>query len=157
MPQDFQGAADTLQPIVAAGETYALPRTWTIAEVMDYWCMATHSVFIAESDGRPVGTYFLQSNQLGGGSHIANCGFATHPAASGRGVARAMCAHALIEARDRGYTAMQFNFVVSTNTRAIALWTALGFDIVGTIPAAFDHPTHGYVAAHIMHRRLSSL
>ena len=61
----------------------------------------------------------------------------------GRGVARAMCLHSMEQARQRGYRAMQFNFVVSTNERAVALWQSLGFAIVGRLPRAFRHPSLG--------------
>jgi ribosomal protein S18 acetylase RimI-like enzyme len=74
--------------------------------------------------------------------------------ATGRGVARAMCAHSLEHARAAGYRAMQFNIVVSTNERAVRLWQAMGFEIVGRLPEAFDHPRLGYVDALVMYRRL---
>jgi ribosomal protein S18 acetylase RimI-like enzyme len=101
-----------------------------------------------------VGTYFLQANQQGGGSHVANCGYITVPWATGRGVARSMCAHSLERARERGFTAMQFNFVVSTNERALALWQHFGFEIVGRLPGAFQHPIKGFVDALVMYRSL---
>jgi ribosomal protein S18 acetylase RimI-like enzyme len=96
----------------------------------------------------------LQPNQQGGGSHVANCGYVTAPWATGRGVARAMCAHSLDRARERGFRAMQFNFVVSTNQRAVALWQSLGFEIIGRLPGAFQHPTAGFVDALVMYRSL---
>jgi ribosomal protein S18 acetylase RimI-like enzyme len=78
----------------------------------------------------------------------------TDPAASGRGIARGMCEHSLEHARSLGYRAMQFNFVVSTNERAVGLWKALGFEVVGPLPLAFCHPTQGYVDALVMFRSL---
>jgi ribosomal protein S18 acetylase RimI-like enzyme len=96
----------------------------------------------------------MRANQAGGGRHVCNCGYMTMPAASGRGVARAMCAHSLEHAWSRGYRAMQFNFVVSTNERAVRLWQSLGFEIVGRLPAAFRHPSAGYVDALVMFQRL---
>ena len=101
-----------------------------------------------------VGTYYIQPNQLGGGSHVANGGYATAPGASGKGVARAMCADSLDRARAQGYRAMQFNFVVATNERAVALWQSLGFAILARLPAVFDHPVQGLVDAHVMFRTL---
>lgn len=74
--------------------------------------------------------------------------------AFGHGVARAMCAHSLDEARQRGFKAMQFNFVISSNTRAVALWQCCGFRIVGRLPSAFMHPEHGAVDAYVMWREL---
>src|SRR5262245_49979550 len=116
-------------------------------EVLAYWFRAGHELFIAEENGFAVGTYFLRANQEGGGSHVANCGYVTAQWAAGRGVARAMCAHSLERARVRGFKAMQFNFVVSTNERAIRLWQSFGFEIVGRLPGAFQHPSGRFVDA----------
>ena len=101
-----------------------------------------------------LGTYFLRANQQGGGAHVANCGYVTASAAQGRGIARAMCLHSLDRAKDRGFRAMQFNFVVSTNERAVKLWAALGFETVGRLPRAFEHPERGFVDALVMYREL---
>jgi ribosomal protein S18 acetylase RimI-like enzyme len=143
-----------LEPVIRAGETYPLPRNMIREDALAYWFSAGHEVFVAEDDGRVVGTYYLRPNQLGGGSHVANCGYMTAPAATGRGIARAMCVHSLEHARRRGFQAMQFNFVVSTNERAVRLWQQCGFDIVGTLPNAFRHPTAGYADAYVMYRML---
>lgn len=143
-----------LEPILRAGETYALPRDWSRDDALAFWRLAGHEVFVAEDGGRVVGTYYLQANQRGGGAHVANCGYATATEASGRGVATAMCLHSLEHAARRGFRAMQFNLVLGSNTRAVALWQRLGFDIVGTIPAAFDHPGLGLVDAFVMYRKL---
>jgi len=113
-----------------------------------------HEVFVAEDSNSMVGTYFLQANQKGGGAHVANCGYVTAGCAVGRGVARAMCTHSLEHARIRGFRSMQFNFVVSTNDRAVRLWQSLGFETVGRLPGAFLHPRFGYVDALVMFRNL---
>lgn len=143
-----------LEPTIRAGETYTLPREMSRERALDYWFAPPHEVFVAEDNAHILGTYFLQANQQGGGSHVANCGYVTAPWATGRGVARAMCAHSLGRARERGFQAMQFNFVVSTNERAVALWQSFGFEIVGRLPSAFHHPTAGYVDALVMYRSL---
>jgi ribosomal protein S18 acetylase RimI-like enzyme len=78
----------------------------------------------------------------------------TRADAAGRGIARRMCEHSLAHARTRGYRGMQFNFVVSTNERAVRLWQSLGFAIVGRLPGAFRHPTQGYVDALVMYQAL---
>jgi ribosomal protein S18 acetylase RimI-like enzyme len=143
-----------LEPTIRAGETYTLPRDISRQEALDYWFAPQHEVFVAEEHASILGTYFLQANQHGGGSHVANCGYVTAPWATGRGVARAMCAHSLDRARERGFKAMQFNFVVSTNERAIALWQSFGFEIVGRLPGAFHHPAAGFVDALVMYRSL---
>jgi ribosomal protein S18 acetylase RimI-like enzyme len=144
-----------LEPVVRAGETYTLPRDISRNDALEYWFAHGHEVFVSEeTDGRVVGTYFLQANQQGGGAHVANCGYITAPWATGRGVARAMCEHSLDRARTRGFKAMQFNFVVSSNARAIHLWRSFGFEIVGRLPGAFQHPTEGFVDALVMYRNL---
>ncbi len=141
-------------PVLAAGETYAMPRHFTDDEALAYWLGRPHEVFVATIDGAVVGTYYLQPNQRGPGAHVANCGYMVAETARGRGVARAMCAHSLDMARERGFRAMQFNHVVSTNTGAVALWKQMGFAIVGTLPEAFNHPVHGYVDSYVMFRAL---
>jgi ribosomal protein S18 acetylase RimI-like enzyme len=70
------------------------------------------------------------------------------------GVARAMGERSLELARERGFKAMQFNFVVSTNERAVRLWQSLGFAIAARLPGAFLHPRLGYVDALVMFRTL---
>src|SRR4029077_20486373 len=154
LPADADAIWAILEPTIRAGETYTLPRDMPRTESLDYWCGPRHEVFVAEDEGKILGTYFLQANLQGGGSHVANCGYITAPWATGRGVARAMCAHSLDHARQRGFRAMQFNFVVSTNERAIALWQSMGFAIVGKLPGAFQHPAAGYVDALVMYRSL---
>jgi L-amino acid N-acyltransferase YncA len=143
-----------MEPIVRAGEAYTLPRDMEKENALAYWYSAEHEVFVAEENGEIVGTYFLQANQRGGGAHVANCGYMTATHAMGRGVARAMCAHSLERARERGFRAMQYNFVVSSNERAVRLWQKFEFEIVGRLPKAFLHPILGYVDAYIMYRDL---
>jgi ribosomal protein S18 acetylase RimI-like enzyme len=141
-------------PTIRGGETYALPRDMGRAAALSYWHSPGHEVFVAEEDGKVLGTYYMRANQQGGGSHVANCGYMTATEASGRGVARAMCAHSLAHARARGFRAVQFNFVVSSNERAIALWESFGFNIVGRLEQAFEHPRLGLVDAVVMYRLL---
>src|SRR5258708_29964399 len=143
-----------MEPVIRAGETYSLPRDMSKESALAYWLSAEREVFVAEENGDIVGTYCLQANQKGGGAHVANCGYMTAVSATGRGVARAMCAHSLDRARARGFRAMQFNFVISTNERAVWLWQSFGFEIVGRLPGAFHHPTLGYVDAYIMYRNV---
>ena len=150
LPSDSDAIWSILEPILRAGETYTLPRDITRDATFSFGFSPAHEVFVALDDGHIVGTYFLRPNQNGGGSHVANCGYMTAPAASGRGVARAMCAHSLDHARNRGFRAMPFNFVVSTNARAVSQWQSLGFEIVGRLPAAFLHPIAGYTDAYVM-------
>ena len=143
-----------IEPIIRAGETFALPCDMAREAALAFWIAPGSDVFVAELAGTVVGTYFLHENQRGGGAHVANCGYATAVAERGRGVARAMCAHSLAHARARGFRAMQFNMVVSTNERAVRLWQAMGFAIVGRLPGAFAHPTLGDVDAFVMFQAL---
>jgi ribosomal protein S18 acetylase RimI-like enzyme len=143
-----------LEPALRAGETYTLPRDISRAGALAYWHRDDHEVFVAEDAGRILGTYFLRANQSGGGDHVANCGYMTSPDSQGKGVARAMLEHSLARARARGFLAMQFNFVVSTNLRAVKTWQAYGFEIVGRLPSAFKHPDQGFVDALVMYKHL---
>jgi len=152
--RDADAIWNILEPTVRSGETYTLARGLSREEALAWWFAGAHEVFVAEIGGDVAGTYFLRANQQGGGAHVANCGYMTAPHLSGRGVARGMCAHSLDRARARGFRAMQFNFVVSTNRRAIGIWQSFGFEIVGRLPGAFQHPTEGFVDALVMYRNL---
>ena len=149
---DEDGIWRVLEPIIREGATYPLPRTMQRRDALHYWLAGDHQVFVADESGAIGGTYFVRANQQGGGSHVANCGYAT--AVRGRGVGRALCEHSLRHAKSRGFRAMQFNFVVSTNDVAVHLWQALGFTVVGRLPGAFEHPVHGLVDALVMFRSL---
>jgi L-amino acid N-acyltransferase YncA len=153
-PEDADAIWAILEPVIRAGEAYALPLDMPREQALEYWCATGNWVFVAEEDGRVVGSYFLHANQKGGGAHVANCGYATAGCALGRGVAGAMCAHSLEFARSQGFRAMQFNFVVSTNEAAVHLWRKFGFAEVGRLPGAFLHPRLGFVDALVMWRDL---
>jgi len=144
-----------LEPMIRAGETYPLPRDMSREEALAWWFSAEKEPFVWEENGATLGTYFLKANQQGGGAHVANCGYVTSVAAQGRGIAREMCLHSLERAKERGFRAMQFNFVVSSNTRAVKLWSSLGFETVGCLPLVFEHPTLGFVDALVMVRKIS--
>jgi L-amino acid N-acyltransferase YncA len=140
--------------VVAAGDTYAFDPKMSREEALAYWFRGDTHTYVAERDGRVVGTYILRPNQPGPGSHVANAAFMVAAHARDRGVGHAMAEHCLTESRRMGFRAMQFNFVISTNTSAIHLWKQLGFKIVGTLPGAFRHPEKGYVDVYVMFRSL---
>jgi ribosomal protein S18 acetylase RimI-like enzyme len=140
--------------VVTVGDTYALDPGMSREEALAYWFGAGTHTYIAENDRRVVGTYILRANQAGPGSHVANAGYMVARDARGLGAGRKMAEHSLSEARRLGFRAMQFNFVVATNTSAIHLWQELGFKIVGTLPGAFRHPKAGYVDVYVMFRSL---
>ena len=153
-PRDNDAIWRILEPIFRAGETYPIPRDISRADAFAYWHSPGHAVFVADDAGPVVGTYYLRANNRGGGEHVANCGYVVASDAFGRGVARTMCAHSLDQARARGFTAMQFNFVIASNERAVRLWQRLGFAISGRLPDAFRHPRLGLVDAYVMTRSL---
>jgi L-amino acid N-acyltransferase YncA len=161
--------------VVAAGDTYALDPHMSREDALKYWFASGTHTYVAEGDavgdsaavhGKPtaspttirarqiLGTYIVRPNQAGGGSHVANAAFMVPAIARGRRIGRAMAEHCLNEARRLAFHAMQFNFVISTNTAAIRLWHELGFKIVGTLPDVFHHPEKGYVDVYVMYRSL---
>ena len=152
--QDDEAIWSILEPVLRAGETYALPRDIDQAAALRYWCGSDRQCFLALQGDAALGTYYLRANQAGGGAHVANCGYVTAAAAQGRGVARQMLDHSLTLAKQLGFRAMQYNFVISSNERAVKTWLANGFSIVGTLPEAFEHPRLGFVDALVMHRLL---
>ena len=151
---DAEAVWDILCPVFRAGDTYTIDPDISREDALSYWMGASHGTFVAEQDGQTLGTYYLRQNQAGGGAHVCNCGYVTAAAARGKGVACAMLAHSLDAAKAAGFRAMQYNFVVSTNTRAIETWERAGFDIVGRLPAAFEHPESGFVDALVMYKNL---
>jgi ribosomal protein S18 acetylase RimI-like enzyme len=153
-PHDRAAVWRIIAPVIRAGETYALDRDLTEEEALAYWLGSDREAFVVEENGTILGTYFIRPNQGGGGQHVCNCGYVTSTEARNRGVARQMCLHSIEYAKARGYRAMQFNFVVSTNQGAVRLWESLGFKVVGTLPLAFNHPKLGYVDALVMFQQL---
>jgi GNAT superfamily N-acetyltransferase len=151
---DKQALWSILEPVVRAGDTYTIDPDISRDDALAYWCAPAHHTFVAEDATGIVGTYYLRRNQAGGGGHVCNCGYVTAQDVRGKGVARAMLDHSLDQARGLGYRAMQYNFVVATNTRAIAIWEGAGFATVGRLPGAFRHPERGYVDALVMFRSL---
>jgi L-amino acid N-acyltransferase YncA len=152
--RDSEAIWHIFHAVVAGGDSFVFDPDTTRDEALTIWCGPSMRVYVAEHDGRVVGSYFLKPNQPGLGSHVANAGYMVAPEARGLGVGRAMGEHSLIEARRLGYRGMQFNMVVSSNEAAVRLWTALGFSTVGNLPQAFRHATLGYVDAYIMYQEI---
>jgi ribosomal protein S18 acetylase RimI-like enzyme len=136
--------------VVTKGETYAFSPETDREEALEIWVERPAATYVAELDGKVVGTYFIKPNQPGLGAHVCNCGYMVTEAAHHQGVATAMCLHSQSEAQRMGFLGMQFNFVVSTNTVAVALWQKLGFNIVGILPKSFNHKLFGFVDAYVM-------
>ena len=158
-PADWAAIWEILEPVIRAGETFTWDRDTTEAQARAKWFKtAPGQTFVAvgrgETGGVVLGTGELHPNQAGGGSHVANAAYMVRAGYGGRGVARALCAYSLDAARVAGFRAMQFNAVVESNVRAVAAWQGMGFEILGTIPEAFNHPRLGYVGLQVMYRRL---
>ena len=153
-PEDWAGIWPFFRQIVAAGETYTWPRDMSEHDARAAWFPSPGRTVVASVAGTVVGTAKTQPNQAGPGAHVANASFMVDPAYGGRGIGRALAEHVLARARADGYRAMQFNAVVASNAGAVRLWSSLGFTVVGTVPAAFDHPRLGPVPLLIMYRTL---
>jgi GNAT superfamily N-acetyltransferase len=151
---DWEGIWPIFQEVVAPGDTYALPPDISSDTARALWMDPPAVTFVAVDEGAIVGTYLLKPNQPGLGAHVANGAFMVSARSAGRGVGRARGEPAIKQARAPGYQAMQFNFVVSTNARAVRLWQSLGFFILGTIPKAFRHRALGLTDVYVMHRAL---
>ena len=172
---DRDAVWNIFQKVVVAGDTYALDPNISRENALAYWFASGTRTYVTEGDAvgsgvasqdKPtaspiitrarqiLGTCMLRPNQSGGGSHVANAGFMVSTNARGQGVGRAMAEHCLSEARRLGFRAMQFNYVIATNTAAIRLWQDFGFEIVGTLASAFRHPDKGYVDVYVMYRSL---
>jgi ribosomal protein S18 acetylase RimI-like enzyme len=154
--RDWPGTWAILEPIMRSGEAYVFSPDITEAESRRLWIDLPAATFTAcDTSGAVLGTYFIKPNQPGLGAHVSNCGYAVSSSAQGKGVASAMCEHSQREAVDRGFKAMQFNFVVSTNAGAVRLWKKHGFNVVGTLPGAFRHRQLGLVDVFVMHKVLA--
>jgi L-amino acid N-acyltransferase YncA len=141
--------------IMAEGKTYAFPEDQTLEQAQPWWMeVPPGQTVVAASDGIITGSAKMGPNRPGRGSHVATASFLVDPARQGEGTGRALGQYVLDWCRSAGFEAIQFNAVVETNAAAVHLWTSLGFTIIGTVPAAFDHPDHGKVGLHVMHRYL---
>ena len=153
---DFEAIWPIFHEIVVAGETYAFPQNTSKEEAKTLWLQVPRKTYVAEKEGQILGTYFIRTNQAGPGSHVCNCGYMVASKARGKGLATSMCTHSQRIAVELGYKAMQFNFVVASNEGAVSLWTKLGFETVGRLPQAFNHPQLGYVDALVMYKWLET-
>lgn len=154
---DWAAIWSLLEPVLRAGETYSFSRDISESDARQAWIAAPEATFVATDEaGEVQGTYYIKPNQPGQGAHVCNCGYVTGDKARGKGIASLMCRHSQGEARRRGFKAMQFNLVVSSNEGAVRLWKQLGFGIVGTLPKAFRHPSLGYVDAYVMFKELAT-
>ena len=141
--------------VISGGDSFTLapdaPREAMLAD----WCSAEKHTYVAVSDkGEVVATFYIKPNQPGLGSHVANGSYMVAPEARGTGIGRRIGEFSIAEAARLGFKAMQFNFVVKSNEKAVKLWQSLGFEIIGEIPEAFNHIENGLTNAYIMYRKL---
>lgn len=158
----IRAAVDSDWPIIWAlfreaalgGDVFAYDEHTTEETARKLWFEPPAVCFVAEEDGQVIATYYVRPNQPGRGGHVANGGYIVATEARGRGLARLLCEHSLETARRLGFTAMQFNYVVATNTSAVRTWERCGFTVVGRLPGAFQHRELGHVDVLVMYRAL---
>jgi len=150
--QDFDSIWPIFREIASTGETYAYDRSTPRDEAFELWMEYPRKTFVFEENGEILGTYYIVTNHSGPGDHVCNCGYMVSSSARGRGLATSMCEHSQKIAIDLGYKAMQFNFVAASNEGAVRLWEKLGFETVGRLPNAFNHPNLGFVDALVMYK-----
>jgi len=143
-----------IEEVISKGDSYVFDPDSSKEKLINYWCAQGNHVYVATDNGKIAGTFIIRNNQPDLGSHIANGAYMVSEKAAGKGIGKTMGEFSLEEARRLGYKAMQFNFVVKTNSRAVALWQRLGFNIIGEIPEAFNHSQYGLTNAYIMYRKL---
>jgi len=151
---DYEKIWPIIHEIASAGKTYAYEQNTSKEKAKNLWMQLPRKTFVAEEEGEVLGTYYIKTNQPGPGSHVCNCGYMVSSEARGKGIATAMCTHSQKIAIELGYKAMQFNFVAASNEGAVRLWKQLGYDTVGRLPNAFNHPSKGYVDALVMYKWL---
>lgn len=152
--KDFDNIWPIFNEAVSAGETYSYPQNTTKDQALNFWIAEPKKTFVAEDNGEIIGTYYIKTNQEGQGNHVCNCGYMVASKSRRKGFATAMCEHSQQIAKKLGYKAMQYNFVASTNEESARLWSKLGFETVGRLPKAFNHPSKGYVDALVMYKWL---
>lgn len=154
LTEDYDAVWNIFSKVIQGGDTYVFSPETNKEELAKHWFAPYMKTFVAEEDGKILGTYILKQNQIDLGSHIANASYMVHPESRGKGVGKVLCEHSLATAKELGFYAIQFNIVVSTNAIAVKLWKKFGFEIIGIVPEAFQHMQKGLVDAYIMYRKL---
>lgn len=151
---DFEGIWEIFHQVIAKGDTYVISPDTPKTDLAKHWFASYMQTYVAVEDGVICGTYIIKPNQIDLGGHIANGSYMVHPNYQGKGIGKLLGNHSLVLAKSLGFSAMQFNIVVSTNVIAVALWERIGFTILGTIPKAFNHQQLGFVDAYMMYKNL---
>ncbi|MCU0400049.1 MAG: GNAT family N-acetyltransferase [Algoriphagus sp.] len=152
--QDQDTLWEIICPIIRTGGTYVFDPNSGKEKMLDYWLSNDKITYVAEIEGAIWGTFYLKANQPDLGNHVCNAGFMVSENVSGKGIGKAMGKFAMLEAKKLGFEAMQFNFVIKSNDKAVVLWKSLGFEVIGEIPEAYRHPQLGLVPALIMYQKL---
>lgn len=152
--RDIDAVWEIFHSVIQTEDTYVFKASTPKSAFKKHWFAEHIDTYVYEENNEILGTYIIKPNQIDLGSHIANASYMVSPKAQGKGIGKELCKHSLETARNTGFTAMQFNIVVSTNNSAIALWEKFGFKIIGTTPKAFNHQQLGMIDAHIMHKEL---
>jgi len=154
---DWAAIWPMIEPVFRAGETYAFSTDITEQEAYNVWVAVPSATFVAVNEiNNVVGTYYIKPNQPALGAHVCNCGYIVDENARGKGVASEMCEHSQREAIGRGFRAMQYNLVVSTNEGAVRLWKKHGFHVIGILPKAYRHSKLGFVDAFVMYKEFET-
>ena len=152
---DFDAVKEIFLHVVDEGETYSYERDELTDDwIRAYWLKNTVTTLVARVDGKVAGVCAIRYNRTGRGDHIANASYIVHHDHRAMGIGHALGQESLRVAKEKGFSAMQFNYVVSTNAKAVALWQSLGFKIIGTMPQGYRHARHGLVDVYMMHRFL---
>lgn len=143
-----------IEHVISKGDSFTYAPDASREFALEDWCHPDKHTFVAVSDDKIVGTFYIKANQIGLGSHVANGSYMVSPDARRLGIGRLMGEFSIEEARKLGFRAMQFNFVVKSNEKAVSLWKRLGFEVIGEIPEAYCHLENGLTNAYIMYRKL---
>ena len=147
--RDWEQVHEIVVEVASAGETYAMDVPASVEETREFWS-GEHVVVAVDGDA-VLGSAKMGPNRPAQGAHVGTAGFMVGSAARGRGVGRVLAEHAVQWHREHGFRGIQFNAVVSTNSSAVRLWQALGFETVGRVPGAFHLPSGEYVDLLVMH------
>ncbi|MFT3901599.1 MAG: GNAT family N-acetyltransferase [Niabella sp.] len=155
--KDYDKVWEIFSRVISTGDTYVFDPDTPKEELDKHWFADYMDTFVAVDEADEIlGTYIIKPNQIGLGNHIANCSYMVNPAHQGKGTGKLLCQHSINFAKEKGYSGIQFNIVVSTNKAAVSLWQKFGFGIIGTTPKGFRHKSLGMVDTYIMFKDLSS-
>lgn len=153
---DWPAIWPIVRTVASAGESFTFPRDIGEDFARECWMLTApgRTVVAVDDAGTILGTAKMNPNHMGPAAHIASASYMVAPEHTGHGIGRALGEYTIEWARAEGYRAMQFNAVVQTNVRAVALWRSLGFTVIGTLPEGYRLPDGTYTGLHIMHRPL---